>query len=166
MSKSIKHLVTLALFTAMALTIFVIEAQIPVPVPIPGVKLGLANVITLVVLLRYRARDAVAVLLLRILLGSIFTGALVGMICSLCGGLLCFAGMALLCRFLHRKHIWFISLIGAILHNIGQILAAMAVQVLAYLPFLLVTGCITGFFTGLAADRIVHFLPKSISYEK
>ena len=52
MSKSIKHLVTLALFTAMALTIFVIEAQIPVPVPIPGVKLGLANVITLVVLLR------------------------------------------------------------------------------------------------------------------
>ena len=126
MSKSIKHLVTLALFTAMALTIFVIEAQIPVPVPIPGVKLGLANVITLVVLLRYRARDAVAVLLLRILLGSIFTGALVGMIYSLCGGLLCFAGMALLCRFLHRKHIWFISLIGAILHNIGQILAAMA----------------------------------------
>ena len=109
-------------------------------------------------------------LLLRILLGSIFTGALVGMIYSLCGGLLCFAGMALLCRFLHRKHIWFISLIGAILHNIGQILAAMAVmqtvQVLAYLPFLLVTGCITGFFTGLAADRIVHFLPKSISYEK
>ena len=65
MSKSIKHLVTLALFTAMALTIFVIEAQIPVPVPIHGVKLGLANVITLVVLLRYRARDAVAVLLLR-----------------------------------------------------------------------------------------------------
>ena len=144
MSKSIKHLVTLALFTAMALTIFVIEAQIPVPVPIPGVKLGLANVITLVVLLRYRARDAVAVLLLRILLGSIFTGALVGMIYSLCGGLLCFAGMALLCRLLHRKHIWFISLIGAVLHNIGQILAAMAVmqtvQVLAYLPFLLVTG--------------------------
>ena len=54
MSKSIKHLVTLALFTAMALTIFVIEAQIPVPVPIPGVKLGLANVITLVALRGWR----------------------------------------------------------------------------------------------------------------
>ena len=44
MSKSVKHLVMLALFTTMALTIFVVEAQIPVPVPIPGVKLGLANV--------------------------------------------------------------------------------------------------------------------------
>ena len=50
MSKSVKHLVMLALFTTMALTIFVVEAQIPVPVPIPGVKLGLANVITLIVL--------------------------------------------------------------------------------------------------------------------
>ena len=71
MSKSIKHLVTMALFTAMALTIFVIEAQIPVPIPIPGVKLGLSNVITLIILLQYRPRDAAAVLLLRILLGSI-----------------------------------------------------------------------------------------------
>ena len=62
MSKSVKHLVMLALFTTMALTIFVVEAQIPVPVPIPGVKLGLANVITLIVLVVYRPRDAFAVL--------------------------------------------------------------------------------------------------------
>ena len=163
MSKSIKHLVTLALFTAMALTIFVIEAQIPVPVPIPGVKLGLANVITLVVLLRYRARDAVAVLLLRILLGSIFTGALVGMIYSLCGGLLCFAGMALLCRFLHRKHIWFISLIGAVLHNIGQMLVAVLIAgkgMIFYLPFLMTAGCIAGAFTGLCAQLVLNRLGR------
>ena len=50
MSKSVKHLVMLAMFTTMALTIFVVEAQIPIPVPIYGVKLGLANVITLIVL--------------------------------------------------------------------------------------------------------------------
>ena len=74
MSKSVKHLVMLALFTTMALTIFVVEAQIPVPVPIPGVKLGLANVITLIVLVVSRPLDAFAVLVLRILLGSIFTG--------------------------------------------------------------------------------------------
>lgn len=163
MSKSIKRLVTLALFTAMALTIFVVEAQIPIPVPIPGVKLGLANVITLIVLVQYRARDAVSVLLLRILLGSIFTGMLTSLIYSLCGGLLCYAGMALLCRLLNRKHLWFISMIGAILHNIGQIIAAMAVmqttQVFWYLPILLLTGSITGLFTGLAADRMIHYLP-------
>ena len=80
MSKSVKHLVMLALFTTMALTIFVVEAQIPVPVPIPGVKLGLANVITLIVLVVYRPRDAFAVLVLRILLGSMFTGTPVSLL--------------------------------------------------------------------------------------
>ena len=71
MSKSVKHLVMLAMFTTMALTIFVVEAQIPIPVPIYGVKLGLANVITLIVLVVYRPRDAFAVLVMRILLGSV-----------------------------------------------------------------------------------------------
>ena len=77
MQKSVKHLVTLAIFTTMALVIFVVEAQIPVPVPIPGIKLGLANIITLFVLQKYRVRDALAVLVLRIFLGSLFTGTLV-----------------------------------------------------------------------------------------
>ena len=85
MSKSVKHLVMLAMFTTMALTIFVVEAQIPIPVPIYGVKLGLANVITLIVLVVYRPRDAFAVLVMRILLGSLFTGTLVSMIYSLSG---------------------------------------------------------------------------------
>ena len=180
MSKSVKHLVMLAMFTTMALTIFVVEAQIPIPVPIYGVKLGLANVITLIVLVVYRPRDAFAVLVMRILLGSLFTGTLVSMIYSLSGGILCFLGMALLCRLLHRKHLWFISMIGAVLHhyncrsnlshavlhNVGQIAAAIvvmqSVQVIVYFPFLLVSGCITGIFTGIAADRVVHFLPRSI----
>ena len=128
MSKSVKHLVMLAMFTTMALTIFVVEAQIPIPVPIYGVKLGLANVITLIVLVVYRPRDAFAVLVMRILLGSLFTGTLVSMIYSLSGGILCFLGMALLCRLLHRKHLWFISMIGAVLHNVGQIAAAIVFQ--------------------------------------
>ena len=117
-------------------------------------KLGLANVITLIVLVVYRPRDAFAVLVLRILLGSIFTGTPVSLLYSLTGGILCFLGMALLCKLLQKKH------------NVGQILAAIAamqsVQVIAYFPFLLVAGCITGFFTGIAADRVIHFLPKSI----
>lgn len=170
MLRSTKHLVTMALFTTMALTIFMVEAQVPVPVPIPGVKLGLSNVITLIVLAQYRARDAAAVLLLRILLGSIFTGTLIGMIYSLCGGLVCLAGMILLCFLLKRKHLWFISMIGAILHNLGQIVAAMVVmqtvQVFAYFPFLLITGCITGLFTGLVADRVICYLPAMIKPTK
>lgn len=57
-------------------------------------------------------------------------------------------------------------MIGAVLHNVGQIAAAIvvmqSVQVIVYFPFLLVSGCITGIFTGIAADRVVHFLPRSI----
>ena len=166
MSKSVKHLVMLAMFTTMALTIFVVEAQIPIPVPIYGVKLGLANVITLIVLVVYRPRDAFAVLVMRILLGSLFTGTLVSMIYSLSGGILCFLGMALLCRLLHRKHLWFISMIGAVLHNVGQICCGNCSDAVGaghcLFPFLLVSGCITGIFTGIAADRVVHFLPRSI----
>ncbi len=166
MSKSIKRLVMLSLLTTMALTIFVIEAQLPDLVPlIPGVKLGLANVITLVVLVEYRARDAAAVLLMRIILGSMFTGQVISMLYSLSGGLLCFLGMALLCKLLHKKHLWFVSIIGAILHNTGQILMAMLVmqttQVLVYFPFLLLAGCITGLFTGFVAIQLVRHWPAA-----
>ncbi len=161
---SVKKLVTLALFTAIALTIFVVEAQIPLPLPIPGIKLGLANCITLMVLVLYGEKEAAVVLLMRILLGSLFTGTLVSMIYSLSGGILCFLMMALLNRLLKNRYLWFISLIGAVFHNLGQILAAMVVmqskQVLVYLPFLLVSGCITGLFTGIAADRAVYALRK------
>lgn len=115
MQKSVKHLVTLAMFTTMALVIFVVEAQIPVPVPIPGIKLGLANIITLFVLQKYRVRDALAVLVLRIFLGSLFTGTLVSCLYSLSGGLLCLVGMALLCRLLRNRYLWFVSVCGAIL---------------------------------------------------
>ena len=164
MSKSIKHLVTMALFTAMALTIFVIEAQIPVPIPIPGVKLGLSNVITLIILLQYRPRDAAAVLLLRILLGSIYTGRLVAMFYSLCGGFLCFGGMALLCWLLHKKQVWFISIIGAVLHNIGQILVAMLVLQTAalgwYLLVLWVSGLVSGAIIGVIGGELCRRLQK------
>lgn len=160
MQRSVKHLVTLAMFTTMSLVIFVLEAQIPIPVPIPGIKLGLANVITLFVLQKYRVRDALAVLLLRILLGSLFTGTLVSCFYSLCGGLLCLLGTALLCRLLPRKYLWFISVCGAILHNIGQIFAAMLVmqttQIMWYFPFLLLSGCVTGLFTGFVAAFLVQ----------
>ena len=165
MSQSTKRLVLLSLLTAMALTIFIVEAQIPLPVAIPGIKLGLSNVITLIVLAKFRTRDALTVLLLRILLGSIFTGQLSNIPYSLCGGLLCLAGMALLCKLFQRKYLWFISVIGALLHNIGQIIAAIfvmqSVQVVVYLPFLSVAGCVTGLFTGFAAAQVVKHWPIS-----
>lgn len=148
----------------MALTVFVVEAQIPLPVPVPGIKLGLANIFTLLVLEKFRKRDAFALVLVRIFLGALFIGQITTVIFSLCGGLLSFAGMALMVLWLHNKYVWFVSVIGAVLHNIGQILAAIfvlnSVQICVFLPFLILAGCITGLFTGFAAAAVLKHWPK------
>ena len=68
----IKKLTTLSLFTVIALTIFIVESAIPMPIPIPGIKLGLSNIVTLILLLNYSPVDAFLVLLARIFLSTIF----------------------------------------------------------------------------------------------
>lgn len=151
--KNTKKMTILALYTTIALTIFVIESALPTLVPIPGVKLGLANIITLLVLLSYGGKEAVCVLVMRIVLGSIFAGQMMSFFYSLCGGLLCFAMMWLVNRILRGKYVYLTSVIGAIFHNIGQILAAIvlthSMSVLLYFPILMVSGIVTGIFTGL-----------------
>lgn len=155
-----KRLAELGLLTAAALIIFIIESFIPYPFPIPGIKLGLANIITVYTVYRYRAYEAAAVLLVRILLGAIFGGNFYALIYSLAGGLLCIAGMLLLKKVIDEKHLWLASIFGAVLHNTGQIIAAMILlqtpAILAYYPFLVVSGCLSGAFTGLCAQIVVN----------
>lgn len=161
------RLTRLALLTSMALIIFIIEAQIPPLVPIPGVKLGLANIITLVTLYSYGPRDALMVLLVRVFLGSIFSGQMMLFFFSLGGGLLCFAVSTLLYHRVPLKRLWLLSMIGAICHNIGQIIVAMVVlgtsAVLWYLPVLVVSGLITGLFTGLVAGFVLERAQRQLS---
>lgn len=151
--------VQLALLTALALIIFVVELQIPNPFPIPGVKLGLANIITVYAVYHYRAREVLLVVLIRILLGAVFSGNMAAMLYSLAGGMLCLVGMLPLKRLLSEKYLWVLSVLGAVFHNIGQIAAACLIAgwgVLAYLPFLLVSGCLAGAFTGVCAQLVVR----------
>lgn len=149
----------LALLTALALIIFVVELQIPNPFPIPGVKLGLANIITVYAVYHYRAQEVFLVVLIRILLGAVFSGNMAAMLYSLAGGMLCLVGMLPLKRLLSEKYLWVLSVLGAVFHNIGQIAAACLIAgwgVLAYLPFLLVSGCLAGAFTGVCAQLVVR----------
>lgn len=146
----------MGLLTCISLIIFVVEMQIPLPVPIPGVKLGLANIVTVFAVYRYSPKEAALILLARIILGAIFSGNISALIFSLSGGLLCLGGMIFLRHFIDEKHIYLCSILGAVLHNLGQIIAAIFVtstlSVLAYLPFLTVSGCIAGLFTGICAQ--------------
>ena len=156
----------MAVLTAVSLIIFVVEAQIPLPVAIPGVKLGLANTITLFALFYSQGKDKSAdsltavdaffILICRIILGAVFTGRLVALIYSAAGGLLSFAAQALMKRVVSRKQVWACGAAGAIFHNVGQIAAAVFVTgtpaIIAYLPVLIIAGIFTGVITGLVAQ--------------
>lgn len=159
---STKRMTRLALFTTIALIIFTVESSLPALAPIPGIKLGLANIITLVVLRYLSAKDALIVLIMRILLASFFFGQALSLLYSLVGGICCLFIMHLINRLLSGQYIYLTSIAGAIAHNLGQISVAFLITqvdgVIIYLPFLLISGILTGLFTGLCA----HFLDKYI----
>ncbi|CEQ31585.1 heptaprenyl diphosphate synthase component I [[Clostridium] sordellii] len=171
MNNNLKKTIRLSALSAIALTIFIIEIQIPPLVPIPGIKLGLANIITLIILSLYGIKEASAVLFIRIFLGSIFSGQMINILYSLSGGILCLVVMSTLMKLLGKKNLCFISITGAIAHNIGQITVSMIIlettSVLYYLPILLISGVITGAFTGIVSKLMVNnvVLKKLINEE-
>lgn len=155
----------LGVLTAAALIVFVIEQQLPNLIPVPGAKLGLANIFTVYAVYHFSGGEVLLMLLTRIFLGTVFGGNMMTLPFSLSGGLLCLAGMLLLRRAIDERHIPTASVFGAVLHNLGQTAAAIAVMkttaVIAYLPFLTLTGCIAGAFTGLTAQLITARLHPS-----
>ncbi|MGN0612806.1 MAG: Gx transporter family protein [Porcipelethomonas sp.] len=154
-----KRLTQLALLSTIALIIFVVELRLPNLSPIPGVKLGLANIVTVYSVYHCTGKETSLILLTRIILGAVFGGNMLALLYSLGGGTLCLIGMLLLRKIIDEKHIWICSVMGAVLHNIGQIMVAIIVMktiaVISYLPFLLVSGCIAGAFTGMCAQILI-----------
>ncbi len=162
--KRTRRITLLALLTAIALTIFMIEAQLPVLVPIQGVKLGLANIITVYAVFVLGPGDALLILCARVFLGAVFSGQMMTLLYSMGGGLLAWIAMVGLRKLLTRKQIWLCSPVAAVFHNIGQLLVAAGVMktwaVVAYLPYLLLSGIITGLFTGLCAQFLIGRLDR------
>ena len=145
-----------ALLTAVALILFTVEAQMPAPVPIPGVKLGLANIVTVWAVCMLGPADALCILLCRIFLGAVFAGNMSVLLYSLSGGLFSLCALLLLRRVTTRNQLWICAVFAAIAHNAGQIAAAMLIMrsraVIAYFPVLALSGAAAGLFTGLCAQ--------------
>lgn len=160
-----RKLTLMALLTAIALTIFVIENQIPTPVPIPGVKLGLANIITLITMKLLGKKEAGAVLLVRILMGTMFAGSPSTLLFSAAGGLLAYLVMCMTVDHFGENQLWIVSALAGLAHNAGQLLACVLVVrtpgVFAYAPILAASGVITGVFTGFAAQYLLKALKKA-----
>ncbi len=145
-----------ALLTAMALALSYLENLFPLAlaIPIPGVKLGLANVVTLFALFALGPGEALLILLARCFLGSLFAGNVNALLFSLLGGLCAMGTMILLAR-RRGLSVYGVSVGGAAAHNCGQIAAAVLTlgsrAPLYYLPVLLAVSLLTGGLTGLAA---------------
>lgn len=162
-----KKLMLLSLFTSIALTIFLIELRIPTLVPIPGVKLGLANIITVYGMFTLGPKDTLKILLVRIFLGSLFSGAVMTLLYSLSGGMLCYFVMLFLRKWIKKDQVWVCGVLGAVAHNVGQIMMAMFVsgtwKIVAYLPVLMFSGVIAGLFTGFCAQFLIKKLENSLA---
>lgn len=152
----VRRLALCALLTAVALTIFVVEAQFPLPVPVPGLKLGLSNIVTLFALAVFGWKEALAILLVRVFLGNLITGQMMSLFYSLAGGLFSFLCIIFIRRILKEDQLWAAGVIGGVAHNVGQMAVAVFVTqtpaLLAYLPVLILCGIGTGVLTGLSAQ--------------
>ncbi len=156
-----KNIALCAVLAALALALSTLEGLFPLSlfVPLPGVKLGLANIVTVFALYQLGAGAALAVLVTRCLLGGLFAGNLSAMLFSVLGGLSAMLVMILLKR-LPRLSVYGVSVGGAAAHNIGQMAAAVITlgntMVLGYLPFLLLVSLLTGMLTGFVTALLLR----------
>lgn len=155
-----KRLTLSAVLIALALALSYTERFIPLQlfIPLPGLKLGLANIVTLVSLYLLGGKNTLPIVVLRCVLGSLFGGGITALLFSLTGGLMSLGVMAAAKR-TELFSVYGVSILGAAAHSIGQICAAMvlmqSVYVAAYLPYLLAVGLVTGFATATACSGVL-----------
>lgn len=161
-----KKIVFIAVLVAQALVLHVIEGMIPINFAIPGAKLGLANIITLTALYFFSFKEVFAIVVLKTIMTMLVGGSVSGFLYSLSGGLFSLAAMYIMYKFARpRVSIVGISIMGAVFHNIGQLLmAALIIQnikIVFYLPLLIVAAVGTGIFVGFASKYMIVGMEKT-----
>ncbi len=154
-------------FISLAIVLSVIENYFPIGliIPVPGIKLGLANIVTVFAIVTLRPVDTIAIIVVRCLVMGLFTGP-VSLLFSLSGAFLAFLVMKLLMLGIDRVFsIVGISMAGAVSHNIGQIIVAVVLLkdlkiLLFYLPFLMLVSLVTGALVGIAAIPVIGKIRK------
>ncbi|MEL7565567.1 MAG: Gx transporter family protein [Dehalobacterium sp.] len=161
---STKKLTVIAILAAQASVLHFLESMFPNPLPIPGIKLGLANIITLLALIFLDLKAALQIIVLRTTLGSLFSGTLFGpgFFMSFSGAVTAAFIMALLLRFSKGLSMVGISIAGAAAHNLGQLVIASLILrfsgIFFYLPFMLMFSVPTGFMIGLLTRNLVKYI--------
>lgn len=155
---STKKLTLLSISVALAMLLSFIESQIPPLVAVPGVKIGLSNIVTVFLIYKLGIREAASVSIIRIVLSSLLFGSFVSLIYSLSGAVLSFVSM-LAVKKIDRFSSVGVSVVGGVMHNAGQIIAACVIMETAalslYLPPLIVSGIVAGIAVGLLAGLLL-----------
>lgn len=160
-----QKLTFISLFVAQGLVLYMVERMIPVPFITPGAKLGLTNIITLLALYMFDFKDVFLIIVLRIILSTFLGGGLSTFLYSMAGGLLSFLAMYFIKKIgKDEVSIIGVSIVGAVFHNVGQIIVAALVienaMIVVYLPVLAIAALGTGFFVGLTSKYLLPFIKR------
>jgi heptaprenyl diphosphate synthase len=159
-----------AVFIAMALIMFLVEAQFPPIAVAPGAKMGLSNIFSVVAMVILGPVDAVIIVVVRCLLAVMFGTPASALLYSLTGGVISLLVMYALYRFVFpRVTVIAISVAGAVVHNITQVvvlcLQTWTWEMVSYLPWLSVAGVLAGLVVGFTSFFIVKYLPIQVYYK-
>ena len=162
--KKTKKIAVFALFIALAFTLSFLETLIPINIGVPGVKIGLANLVVVAALYLLDKKEAFAISMIRILIsGLVFTGAF-SLLYSFTGGILSFIVMLFAMKS-KKISVLGVSVLGAVVHNLGQIIVAAIVmqtpRIVYYLPVLFISGMAAGIIVGIISKIIVERLIKT-----
>ena len=168
--KGTRRIVFISILVAQALVLYVVESMIPVPFVTPGAKLGLSNIVTLMALYILDFKDVFLIVILRIMLATLIGGTLSSFFYSIAGGLLSLFAMYAIKRAGKEKvSIIGVSILGAVFHNIGQVLVAafiiQNIMIVTYLPILLIAGIGTGIFIGFTGRYLLVYLKRLALYK-
>ncbi len=158
MKNKTKKLASLALTISFAMVLSYLESRVPTFVAIPGIKVGLANIAVIFALYKFGIKEALTISLVRVFLISLLFGSPVSLIYSLSGATLSLCCMILLKTLTPLTEVG-VSVIGGIMHNVGQIIAASILLstnvIVYYLPFLILSGTIAGIAVGVVSALLV-----------
>lgn len=163
---STKKIALCGVLIALAMIFSYIESVIPVPIPVPGIKLGVANIAVITILYVLGVKEAIVINLLRIVLTSLLFGNVNSFLFSISG-----AALSLTIMIIMKKLDFFscigVSVCGGVMHNIGQIIAAVFIMgseaIVFYLPVLIVSGVFTGVVIGVVSGIVAKHVRKVVS---
>ncbi len=148
---------------ALAILVSYVELLIPIPFPIVGMKLGLVNVVVLVVLYLLGTKEAYVITVTRVFLVALLFGNAFSMVYSLSGAICSLTAMSLL-KAKTKTSLVAISIVGALFHSMGQVAVAVVIlqslAILVYLPSLLLLGIATGALIGIIAQQVLRRIPQ------